>query len=199
MVLEYQVQCMKKIFTLAMAALSLCGCLSSGVRPRQYLLDARAVTPAQPLPLVTMGRSAFPSGDIRLPRYLDSSTPMMRVGKSQTREVDESVRWASPLPDMMREVLAINLASLAAKNAEPTACVDQIWFSRFAPEGNKVLRVEGIARLSLTKGGNSNLDFHFEQAWDGKTIESLIAAYNQALEHLALLLAQSASTTSASR
>lgn len=124
---------------------------------------------------------------------------MMRVGKSQTREVDESVRWASPLPDMMREVLAINLASLAAKNAEPTACVDQIWFSRFAPEGNKVLRVEGIARLSLTKGGNSNLDFHFEQAWDGKTIESLIAAYNQALEHLALLLAQSASTTSASR
>lgn len=186
---------MKKSLLLALAMVSLCGCFTAGVRPRQYLLDAQAVKPPQALPLVTMGRSAFPGGEIRLPRYLDSATPMMRVGKSQTSEVDERARWASPLPDMMRDVLALNLIGMAAPEAEAVASVDQLWFSRFAPENRQALRVEGLARLSLTQGGNTIVRFQFEQEWDGKSVESLVFAYNQALRQLALQLAQSVSQT----
>ncbi|MBQ6472299.1 MAG: membrane integrity-associated transporter subunit PqiC [Victivallales bacterium] len=180
---------MKKSLFLALSVV-LCGCISSGVRPRQYLLDAQTEAPAQPLPLVTMGRSAFPGGEIRLPRYLDSATPMMRGAKSQVSAVDERARWASPLPDMMREVLALNLIALAAPDAGAVASVDQLWFSRFAPENRQSIQVAGVARLSLTSGGNLTVRFDFEQEWDGKSVDSLVIAYNQALKRLALLLAQ---------
>lgn len=110
---------MKRLIFLAMSALALAAGCSSLLAPRPdptrfYVLTAiaggAAVQPAPPTPSAGH-RLAIGLGPVKFPDYLSHLEVVTRVSPNRI-DLSPTDRWAGPLDESFRRVLALNLATL---------------------------------------------------------------------------------------
>jgi uncharacterized lipoprotein YmbA len=95
-----------------LAALTLGGCFSPQPDPSKFFVLAPAATGGAnsiaPAGLATSSSPTIGLGPIKLPQYLDRDEVVTRVGPNRL-ELSDRDRWAEPLADNFKQVLAQDL------------------------------------------------------------------------------------------
>ena len=120
---------MTRLFAAIPLAIAISGCSVLSPSPDQSrFLVLTAVSGSddgsRPLAASSSGRLAIGLGPVQFPQYLDRPEVVTRTSQN-TLELSPSDRWAEPLADNFRRVLAANLANLL----ETSQIVQYPWFA----------------------------------------------------------------------